>query len=87
MMFLGIKAPVLMIVAATLVKCLQIMPAKMEQGLFHLYKFVSTSLSRNRGHSDLISFQQNVVNAICSSSNKAWWCCYSNNGNAFNETI
>lgn len=43
--FLGIPGPVLMIVAATLVKCLQLMPAKMEQGAFHLYKFVSTSLT------------------------------------------
>ncbi len=44
-MFLGIPGPVLMIVAATLVKCLQLMPAKMEQGAFHLYKFVSTGLT------------------------------------------
>lgn len=43
--FLGIPGPVLMIVAATLVKCLQLMPAKMEQGAYHLYKFVSTSLT------------------------------------------
>ncbi|OLS37297.1 2-hydroxycarboxylate transporter family protein [Bacillus sp. MRMR6] len=44
-MFLGIPGPVLMIVAATLVKCLQLMPAKMEQGAYHLYKFVSTGLT------------------------------------------
>jgi malate:Na+ symporter len=43
--FLGIPGPVLMIVAATLVKCLQLMPAKMEQGAYHMYKFVSTSLT------------------------------------------
>jgi malate:Na+ symporter len=43
--FLGIPGPVLMIVAATLVKCLKMMPAKMEQGAYHLYKFVSTSLT------------------------------------------
>ncbi|MGM7723710.1 2-hydroxycarboxylate transporter family protein [Metabacillus sp. Hm71] len=43
--FLGIPGPVLMIVAATLVKCLQLIPAKMEQGAYHLYKFVSTSLT------------------------------------------
>ncbi|MBO1515260.1 2-hydroxycarboxylate transporter family protein [Metabacillus bambusae] len=43
--FLGIPGPVLMIVAATLVKCLKVMPAKMEQGAYHLYKFVSTSLT------------------------------------------
>ncbi|MBZ5752481.1 MULTISPECIES: 2-hydroxycarboxylate transporter family protein [Metabacillus] len=43
--FLGIPGPVLMIVAATLVKCLKLMPVKMEQGAYHLYKFVSTSLT------------------------------------------
>jgi malate:Na+ symporter len=43
--FLGIPGPVLMIVAATLVKCLQVMPAKMEQGAYHMYKFISTSLT------------------------------------------
>ncbi|AGK52357.1 sodium:citrate symporter [Bacillus sp. 1NLA3E] len=43
--FLGIPGPILMIIAATLVKWLQVMPAKMEQGTFHLYKFVSTSLT------------------------------------------
>ncbi|MDF9760926.1 malate:Na+ symporter [Peribacillus simplex] len=43
--FLGIPGPVLMIVAATLVKCLKVMPAKMEQGAYHLYKFISTSLT------------------------------------------
>ncbi|MEN8698590.1 2-hydroxycarboxylate transporter family protein [Bacillus infantis] len=42
---LGIPGPVLMIFAAALVKCLQVMPAKMEQGAFHLYKFVSSSLT------------------------------------------
>lgn len=43
--FLGIPGPVLMIVFATLVKCLQLMPKKMEQGAHHLYKFVSTGLT------------------------------------------
>lgn len=43
--FLGIPGPVLMIVAATLVKCLKMMPKKMEQGAYHLYRFVSTSLT------------------------------------------
>lgn len=43
--FLGIPGPVLMIIAATLVKSLKIMPAKMEQGAFHLYKFISSSLT------------------------------------------
>lgn len=43
--FLGIPGPVLMIIAAALVKCIKIMPQKMEQGAFHLYKFVSGSLT------------------------------------------
>ncbi|MEW9668125.1 2-hydroxycarboxylate transporter family protein [Ammoniphilus sp. 3BR4] len=43
--FLGIPGPVLMIVGATLVKCLKVMPAKIEQGAYHLYKFISTSLT------------------------------------------
>ncbi|MFS3927737.1 malate permease [Priestia aryabhattai] len=43
--FLGIPGPVLMIVAATLVKSLQLMPKKMEQGSYHLYKFISSSLT------------------------------------------
>lgn len=42
---LGIPGPVLMIIAATLVKCIKIMPPKMEQGAFHLYKFISGSLT------------------------------------------
>jgi len=44
-LFLGIPGPVLMIVGATLVKVFQMMPARMEQGAYHLYKFVSTSLT------------------------------------------
>ncbi|MEM1505021.1 2-hydroxycarboxylate transporter family protein [Domibacillus sp. 8LH] len=44
-LFLGIPGPVLMIVGATLVKVFQVMPARMEQGAYHLYKFVSTSLT------------------------------------------
>ncbi|MCM3790428.1 2-hydroxycarboxylate transporter family protein [Domibacillus indicus] len=44
-LFLGIPGPVLMIVGATLVKIFQVMPARMEQGAYHLYKFVSTSLT------------------------------------------
>jgi malate:Na+ symporter len=43
--FLGIPGPVLMIIAAALVKSVKIMPAKMEEGAHHLYKFVSTSLT------------------------------------------
>jgi malate:Na+ symporter len=44
-MLLGMPGPVLMIVAAALVKSLKLMPAKMEQGSYHLYKFVSSSLT------------------------------------------
>jgi malate:Na+ symporter len=44
-MLLGMPGPVLMIVAAALVKSLKLMPAKMEQGAYHLYKFVSSSLT------------------------------------------
>lgn len=43
--FLGIPGPVLMIIAAAVVKSIKVMPAKMEQGAFHLYKFVSGSLT------------------------------------------
>jgi malate:Na+ symporter len=43
--FIGIPGPVLMIIAAALVKCIKVMPAKMEEGAHHLYKFVSTSLT------------------------------------------
>ncbi|WP_026573391.1 2-hydroxycarboxylate transporter family protein [Bacillus sp. UNC438CL73TsuS30] len=43
--FLGIPGPVLMIIAAAVVKSIKIMPVKMEQGAFHLYKFVSGSLT------------------------------------------
>lgn len=42
---LGMPGPVLMIVAAALVKSLQLLPAKMEQGAFHMYKFTSSSLT------------------------------------------
>ena len=43
--FLGIPGPVLMILAAAIVKAIKVMPAKMEQGAYHLYKFVSGSLT------------------------------------------
>ncbi|MCP8969932.1 2-hydroxycarboxylate transporter family protein [Ectobacillus ponti] len=43
--FLGMPGPVLMIIAAALVKSLKLMPAKMEQGAYHMYKFVSGSLT------------------------------------------
>ncbi|MDO0824856.1 2-hydroxycarboxylate transporter family protein [Desulfosporosinus nitroreducens] len=43
--FIGIPGAIIMIFAAAIVKYLNIMPAKMEQGSFHLYKFVSSSLT------------------------------------------
>lgn len=43
--FTGMPGPVIMILFATLIKCLKWMPSKMEQGAHHLYKFVSTSLT------------------------------------------
>ncbi|MCD8907679.1 2-hydroxycarboxylate transporter family protein [Staphylococcus arlettae] len=43
--FIGIPGPVIMILLATFIKCLQLMPQKMEDGAHHLYKFVSTSLT------------------------------------------
>jgi malate:Na+ symporter len=43
--FLGIPGPVLMIIAAAVVKSIKVMPVKMEQGAYHLYKFVSSSLT------------------------------------------
>ncbi|ASA20831.1 2-hydroxycarboxylate transporter family protein [Paenibacillus donghaensis] len=41
----GIPGPILMIFAAALIKCFKAMPEKIEQGAFHLYKFVSSSLT------------------------------------------
>ncbi|MTK10647.1 MAG: 2-hydroxycarboxylate transporter family protein [Clostridiaceae bacterium] len=43
--FIPIPGPVIMIFTAAVLKASKIMPAKMEQGAFHLYKFVSTSLT------------------------------------------
>lgn len=42
---IGIPGPVIMILFATLIKCLKAMPHKMENGAHNLYKFVSTSLT------------------------------------------
>lgn len=42
---IGIPGAILMIFAAAIVKSLKVMPAKMEQGAFHWYKFVSGSLT------------------------------------------
>lgn len=43
--FIGIPGPVIMILFATLIKCLKVMPHKMENGAHNLYNFVSTSLT------------------------------------------
>lgn len=43
--FVGIPGPILMIFGAALVKYLKLLPAKMEQGAYHLYKFVSGTLT------------------------------------------
>ncbi|WP_239747666.1 2-hydroxycarboxylate transporter family protein [Mammaliicoccus sp. P-M56] len=43
--FIGMPGPVIMILFATLIKCLKVMPHKMEDGAHNLYKFVSTSLT------------------------------------------
>lgn len=40
-----IPAPIIMIFSAAILKALGIMPAKMEQGAYHLYRFVATSLT------------------------------------------
>jgi len=43
--FIGVPGPVIMILFATLIKCLKVMPHKMEDGAHNLYKFISTSLT------------------------------------------
>lgn len=43
--FIGMPGPVIMILFATIIKCLKVMPHKMEDGAHNLYKFVSTSLT------------------------------------------
>ncbi|WP_019420566.1 2-hydroxycarboxylate transporter family protein [Paenibacillus sp. OSY-SE] len=43
--FVGIPGAIMMIIAATIVKYAKLLPAKMEHGAFHMYKFVSTSLT------------------------------------------
>lgn len=43
--FIPIPAPIIMIFSAALVKALGIMPAKMEQGAYHMYKFVAANLT------------------------------------------
>lgn len=43
--FLGIPAPIIMIFSAAIVKALGIMPGKIEQGAYHTYRFVASSLT------------------------------------------
>lgn len=43
--FIPIHGPVIMIFTAALLKILKLMPAKMEQGAYQLYKFISGSLT------------------------------------------
>lgn len=43
--FIGIPAPIIMIFSAAIVKAIGIMPAKMEQGAYHTYRFIASSLT------------------------------------------
>lgn len=43
--FIAIPAAIIMIFSAAIVKALNIMPAKMEQGAYHMYKFIAGSLT------------------------------------------
>ncbi|AKG34469.1 2-hydroxycarboxylate transporter family protein [Paenibacillus durus] len=43
--YVGIPGPILMIFAAAVIKIGRLLPAKIEQGAYHLYKFVSGSLT------------------------------------------
>jgi malate:Na+ symporter len=43
--FLGIPGPIIMILAAAFIKIMKLMPAKMEQGAYHMYRFISSSLT------------------------------------------
>ena len=43
--YLGIPGPIIMILSAALIKVSKIMPAEMEQGAYHMYKFISTNLT------------------------------------------
>ncbi len=39
--FIGIPGPIIMIFSAAIIKSFNVMPAKMEQGAFHIYKFMT----------------------------------------------
>ncbi|MBS1157401.1 MAG: cimH [Proteobacteria bacterium] len=43
--YVGIPGPILMILGAALAKVLQIVPARMEQGAYQMYKFMTTNLT------------------------------------------
>jgi len=43
--FIPIPAPIIMIFSAALIKALGIMPARMELGAYHMYRFVATNLT------------------------------------------
>ncbi|HWR41965.1 2-hydroxycarboxylate transporter family protein [Sporomusa sp.] len=43
--FIGIPGAIIMIFSAALVKYSNLMPAKMEQGAYHMYRFISASLT------------------------------------------
>ncbi|WP_179032956.1 2-hydroxycarboxylate transporter family protein [Paenibacillus kribbensis] len=43
--YLHIPGPILMILAAAIIKCVQVMPNQLETGAFHLYKFITASLT------------------------------------------
>jgi malate:Na+ symporter len=43
--FVGIPGPIIMILAAAFIKVARLMPAKMEQGSYHMYRFISSSLT------------------------------------------
>lgn len=42
---LALPAPIIMIFSAAIIKATGIMPAKMEQGAYHIYRFVATTLT------------------------------------------
>lgn len=44
-MVIPIPAAIIMILSAAIIKSLNIMPAKMEQGAYHMYRFISSSLT------------------------------------------
>ena len=43
--FIGIPGPIVMIFSAAIIKYSRIMPAKMEQGAYHMYRFIAANLT------------------------------------------